>query len=174
MTRSLGATAALAAAGAILIGGGPAPGDSRDAAVKRITAAGVGQVELGRTHRSLRAAGLVGRLRRGCELGGPNTREARLKAPLEGFVTYSLRAPRRAREITVSGGAEARGVGVGATIPQIRSAFPEARVVRETEEVFGVTLVQVPKRGGGKLSFAVDVDTRKVTLIGIPGIAFCE
>jgi hypothetical protein len=47
-------------------------------------------------------------------------------------------------------------------------------VDRETEEVFGITLVKIPKNGGGRLQFAVDVDTKKVDLIGIPFIAFCE
>jgi hypothetical protein len=174
MTRILGTIAAIAAAGGVLIGAGTAPGDSRDAAAKRITAAGVGQVKLGRTHRALRAAGLVGRLREGCPLGAGKPRSARLKAPLQGFVDYSLRAPRRVTGIAIRGGAKARGVGVGATIPQIKAAFPKARVIRQTEEVFGVTLVQIPRSGGGRLSFAVDVDTKKVTLIGVPSIPFCE
>ena len=43
-----------------------------------------------------------------------------------------------------------------------------------TEDVFGITLAKVPKRDGGKFQFAVDVGTKKVTLIGVPFIAFCE
>ena len=133
-------------------------------------------MKLGKTFRELRDAGLLGRMRRGCPLGGPDTRSARLKAPLEGFVNLTTnRRPRRVRDITVRGGARARGVGIGATIAQIKAAFPAAKVDRATEEVFGFTLVRIPKQGrGDRFQFAVDVGTKKTTSIGIPGVAVCE
>lgn len=166
------ATAALAA---VALVPAAAPGDSGHVAPQKITAAGVGKVKLGKTFRELRDAGLLGRIRPGCPLGGPNTRSARLKAPLKGFVNLSTnRRPRRVRDITVRGGARARGVGVGATIAQIKAAFPKAKVDRNTEEVFGFTLVRIPKNGGGRIQFAVDVDTGKTTSIGVPGIAVCD
>jgi hypothetical protein len=170
LPRTIVAGAALAA---LAIGPAAAPGESGHAAAKRITAAGVGKVKLGKTFRQLREAGLVGRLRRGCELA-ENTRSARLKAPLKGNVNFTQSSPRRVTDITIRGGAKARGVGIGATIPQIRAAFPKARVDHSTEDVFGITLVRIPKDGGGRIKFAVDVDTKKVTLIGVPFIAFCE
>ena len=34
--------------------------------------------------------------------------------------------------------------------------------------------MRVPKSGGGALEFALDTRTRRVTLIGVPAIAFCE
>ena len=40
--------------------------------------------------------------------------------------------------------------------------------------MFAITLVKVPTGSGGRLQFAVDTTTRKVTLIGIPNIPFCE
>jgi hypothetical protein len=172
--RTLGTTAAIAAAGAFLVGATAAPGESRQAAPKKITAQGVGQVKLGKTHKQLRAAGLVGRLQRGCELAGPQSRAANLKAPLEGSVNYSQDTPRRVEDIIVSGGGEARGVGIGDTIADIKAAFPRARVDRTQEDIFRVTLVNIPKGGGGRLQFAVDVDTKRVTLIGIPFVAFCD
>src|SRR5918995_7037121 len=102
-----------------------APAETSRGADQKITAAGVGQVKVGRTFKSLRAAGLVGRLRPGCELGGPDTRSARLKAPLKGFVDLSTRRrPRVVRSISLAGGARARGVGIGSASPQIRAAFP--------------------------------------------------
>src|SRR5215203_6959434 len=97
------------------------------AAPKKITAEGVGKVKLGATHASLREQGLVGVLRPGCELSGPGTRSARLKPPLSGSVDYSLTNPRKVRAITIRGGAKAKGVGIGATIPQIKAKFPHAK-----------------------------------------------
>jgi hypothetical protein len=170
-TRTIAATAAL---GALAISPAVAPGDAGSAATKKITAAGVGKVKLGKTFRSLRDAGLLGRMRPGCELGGPNTRSARLKAPLKGSVDLNQATPRRVRSIAIRGGAKARGVGIGATIAQIKTAFPKAKVDHKTEDVFGITLVKIPKDGGGRIQFAVDVDTKKTTLIGVPFIAFCE
>jgi hypothetical protein len=51
---------------------------------------------------------------------------------------------------------------------------PQARVTHATDEVFGITLVRIPRDGGGKFQFGVDVDTGKTTVIGIPRIGFCE
>jgi hypothetical protein len=173
--RSLTRTSsAITAAAALALLPTAAPGAPGHAATKRITGEGVGKVKLGKTFRQLREAGLVGRLRPGCELGGPNTRSARLKAPLKGSVNFTQSTPRRVREITIRGGARARGVGIGATIRKIKAAFPKARVDRGTEEVFGITLVKIPRNGGGRIHFAVDVDTKRVILIGVPVIAFCE
>ena len=162
----LGTTAAVLGVGTTAIGGGAAP--------KKITPSGVDGVKLGKTHKALRNAGLVGKLRKGCELGGPNTRGAKLLAPLKGQVNYTLKDPRKVTDITVRGGAKARGVGIGDTIPEIKAAFPKAKVDHSTDQVFGLTLVKIPKDGGGRLRFGVSTKTKKVTLIGIPFIAFCE
>jgi hypothetical protein len=173
-TRTLGTTAAAAAAAVLAVGAATAPGQpGHAAAAKKITAAGVGKVKLGMTFQQLRDAGLVRKLRPGCELA-PNTRSARLRAPLKGSVNFTQDAQRKATDVTVRGGAKARGVGIGATIPQIKAAFPKAKVDHSTEAVFGITLVKIPKNGGGKLQFAVDVDSGKTDLIGVPFIAFCE
>ena len=144
------------------------------ASAKRITPSGVGAVKLGRTAAQLRQQGLIGRLRKGCEPAGPNARSARLLAPLRGSVDFSQTTPRRVRTIVVRGGARARGVGIGARIRRIRAAFPRARVDHTTEAMFGITLVKIPPNGGGRIQFAVDVDTKRTTLIGIPRVPFCE
>ncbi len=141
---------------------------------KQVTKDGVGQVKRNMTHKELREKGLVGRLRPGCELGGGATRSARLLAPLRGQVNYTLTNPRLAKIIIVRRGAKAKGVGRGDTIPEIKAKFPHARVNKQTEDVFGLWLVTVPKRDGGKFQFAVDADTERVTLIGVPIITFCE
>ncbi len=152
-----------------------APADTSRHAAEKFNGKGAGDVQVGETFASLRAAGLVGPMRGGCELGGPDTRSARLKPPLKGFVDLTTRRkPRQVRTISLSGGARARGVGIGSSIAQIKAAFPGAKVDRNTEEVFGITLVKVSKSAGGRFSFAVDVDTKKTTRIGIPFIPFCE
>ena len=144
------------------------------AAPKKITAEGVGKVKLGATHASLRDQGLVGVLRPGCELGGPDTRSARLKPPLSGSVDYSLSNPRKVRAITIRGGAKAKGVGIGATIPQIKAKFPHAKVDHSLEDIGLFTIVRIPKRDGGRIMFGVDPDTDKTIAIGVPNIPICE
>jgi hypothetical protein len=144
------------------------------AAAAHITPTGVGAVTLGATHTSLHARHLVGKLIKGCELSGPNARSARLTAPLKGTVDFTPTAPRKVTDIVVTGGAKARGVGVGAGIAAIKAVFPKATVDHSTDQTFGLTFVTIPKSGGGKLQFAVSTHTHKVTLIGIPFIPVCE
>ena len=158
----------VAVAASVLIGGAAAY-----AAAPAITADGVGDVELGAKSSELRQAGLISRLRHGCELA-PHTRTAKLKPPLEGEVNFTLTTPRRVNDILVSGGAKASGVGIGSSKQKIKAAFPHVKFDHGTEDVFGITLAKVPKSDGGKLQFAVDVGSKKVTLIGVPFIAFCE
>ena len=174
LVRAIGVLAVAVSAGAVAIGAAATPPQTGHAAAKKITPSGVGAVKLGKTYKRLRRQRLVGRIGPGCKLGGPNTRSARLRAPLKGSVDFTLSSPRKVVNISVRGGAKARGVGIGDTIPEIRAAYPRARVDRSTEEVFGITLVKIPKRGGGRLQFAVKTSTDKVTLVGIPFIAFCE
>ena len=142
-------------------------------AAKKITPDGVGQVKLGMTFAELREKRLVGKLRPGCELA-PNTRTARLRSPLRGSVNFTQSTPRKVTDIAVTRGARARGVKVGDRIRDIRDAFPRARVDRSTEDVFGITLVRIPRNGGGRIQFSVPVDTGEIDLIAVPFIAFCE
>jgi hypothetical protein len=146
------------------------------AAAAVITPVRVDGVHLGDTHADLRARGKVGPIRPGCELGGPNTRSAKLKAPLKGSVNYTLSSPRKVDSITITGGAKARGVGIGATIAQIKAKFPHAKVDHSTDQVFQLTLVKTPKRphSGGRIMFGVSTQTHKTTITGVPFIAFCE
>lgn len=160
----LAAVAVLATTGAVALA----------ASVARVTPAGVGAVKLGKTYTALRGAGLLGKVRPGCELAGPNTRSAPLRAPLRGSADLTQRSPRKVARIVVSRGAAARGVGIGATSAAIRTAFPKVVFDRSTEATFGITLARVPVSGGGRLEFAVDAKTKRVTLIGVPSIGFCE
>ena len=140
----------------------------------RFTGQGVGDVQIGDRFRALRDAGLVGPLKPGCELAGPGQRSAKLKGTTKGFVDLTRTTPRRVRSITLSGGARARGVGIGSTIRQIRAAFPGAKVDHGSDDTLGVTLVKVPRSKGGRFHFGVSTMTNKTTVIGIPTIAFCE
>jgi hypothetical protein len=140
-----------------------------------ITPVRVDGVHLGDTHADLRTRGKVGPIRPGCELA-PNTRSAKLKAPLKGSVNYTLSSPRKVDSITITGGAKARGVGIGSKIQAILAKFPHAKVDHSTEQVFQLTLVRTPKRphSGGRITFGVSTQTKRTTIIGIPFIAFCE
>ena len=172
MRRTLAFTAALVLACAI-----GAAADTRPTAriaAKKITAEGVGQVKLGMTFKEAREKGLIGKLRPGCELGGPETRSARLRSPLRGFVNFTLTTPRKINNILITRGARARGVKVGDRIKDIKDAYPGAKVNKDTEDVFGVWLVRVPKSAGGRISFSVPVDTKRINAIGVPFIPFCE
>ena len=113
----------LAVAASVLIAGAAAY-----AAAPAITGDGVGDVKLGKKASELRQAGLIGKLRHGCELA-PDTRTAKLKPPLEGQVNFTLTTPRRADNIVVSGGAKASGVGVGYAQASGQGGLP-AREVR--------------------------------------------
>ena len=146
------------------------------AAAAKITPVRVDGVHLGDTHADLRARGKVGPIRPGCELGGPNTRSAQLRAPLKGSVNYTLTSPRKVDSITITGGARARGIGIGSKIPAILAKFPNAKVDHSTDQVFQLTLVRTPKRphSGGRITFGVSTQTKRTTIIGVPFIAFCE
>src|SRR4051794_33555591 len=165
----------LSAAAVLAVAATSAPAEpSVHAAAAKITASGVGAVKLSATYTALRQKGLIGKIHPGCELGGPNTRSANLKSPLKGQVNFTLHSPRKVTDITVTGGAKARGVGVGDKIPAIKAAFPKAKVDHSTDDTFEITLVRIPKNGGGKMVFGVSTKSKRVTLIGVPFIAFCE
>jgi hypothetical protein len=171
LLRKLGTTAAIAGLGAAAIGTAAAPAESGpEAAV--ITQSGVDGVKIGNTYAGLRKRHKIGKIRKGCELGGPNTRGARLLSPLKGSVDFTLSSPRKVTNITITGGAEARGVGIGATIKQIKEKFPHAKVDHSTDHTFGITLVRAGSRG--RIKFGVSTKTHKTELIGVPFIAFCE
>jgi hypothetical protein len=151
-----------------------APAQTGSAAAEKITPKGVGRVKLGATYKKLRRQRLVGKIHKGCNLSGPNARAGGLQAPLKGSVDFTQTSPRKVANITVTGGATARGVGIGAQLADITSAYPQAKVDHTTEKMFGITLVKIPKNGGGKLQFAIDTKTKRVRRIGVPAIRFCE
>ena len=168
MRRTLAATVT---AFALALG----PAAATAAAPQKITSRGVGQVKLGKTFAKLRQQHLVGKLRDGCELSGPNTKFSKLRAPLRGTVDWTRTGTRKARRVTVTGGsAAARGVRIGDALADIKAAFPKAKVVHAAEPIFGITLVKIPKNGGGRMWFGIPMDTKKISMIGVPNLSFCD
>ena len=174
--RRSAASAALVGVSALVAGAGAAPAEVAPAGSSPVIGPkGVGAVKIGKRYETLRRQNLIGKIRHGCELGGPNTRSAKLKSPLSGSVDFTLKSPRKVANVTIfKGAATAKGVGIGATIEDIQAAYPHAKVDHGTDEVFHVTFVTIPKADGGKFQFAVDIDTGKTTAIGVPFIATCE
>jgi hypothetical protein len=145
------------------------------AAPQKITGKGVGQVKLGKTFQQMRDKHLVGKLRNGCELSGPNTKFSKLRSPLRGTVDWSKTATRKVRRVTVTGGsAAARGVRIGDKLADVKDAFPKAKVDHAAEPIFGITLVKIPKDGGGRMWFGIPTDTKKISMIGVPNLSFCD
>jgi hypothetical protein len=136
----------------------------------KITAAGVDGVKLGASYVSLRTAHKIAKARRGCELAGPRARSARLRAPLHGSVDLTISRPLRVDTITVTGGAKADGVGVGARLAAVKAAFPHAKV----RHVLGIALARVPEADGGPFEFLLSAAGNRVEAIGIPRVPFCE
>lgn len=143
------------------------------AAPAKVTKRGVGPVKLGKTHASLKAKGVLGPMVAGCELAGPGQKAARIRGSIEGAVNLT-RGGHRVKSIVVTDGAAAKGVGFGDRARHIRAKFPHAEFDKSTEEVFGLTLVTVPKRNGGRFQFGIDARTNKISIMGVPFIAFCE
>jgi hypothetical protein len=84
------ALALLVGAAVIVVDAAAAPRSAVTAAAKKITPTGVGKVKLGETYTHLRAQHLVGKIRKGCQLAGPNARSAPLSAPLTGNVDFTM------------------------------------------------------------------------------------
>jgi hypothetical protein len=164
----------LIASGVALVGSAAAPAINSNPNLKAITPAGVNGVRVGATYQHLRAARLIGPVRPGCELAGPQARSARLVAPLQGSVDFTQTSPRKVATIAITGGATAHGVGVGATTATIKHAFPTAVFDHGTDAMFAITLVKAHRSDVGRVQFGLDTKTKRVTLIGVPNIAFCE
>lgn len=139
-----------------------------------VTPKRVGDVHLRDTWRSLHDDGLVGRRQQGCELEGPGTRAAVLKSPLRGVVELTRRKPRRVKSIIVTRNATARGLEIGDRRKAVKKAYPKAVFDESVQDTFGITLVRVPKGGGGRLQIALDADSNRITEFGVPYIRFCE
>jgi hypothetical protein len=173
--RRIGASAVVVGVSALVVGAGSAPAGVQQGEPPTITGKSVGAVKIGSSYKVLRKKNLVGKIRHGCELGGPNTRSAKLKSPLKGTVDFTLKDPRKVTTINITGGAStAKGIAVGSTLDEITAAYPHAKVDHGSDVVFEATFVTVPKSDGGKFQLAVSTKTGKTTDIGVPNLALCE
>jgi len=164
-------TAALVAGGAAVAIATTAGGATNHPA---ITAKGVGPVKLGATAKSLQAKGLIGKLKTGCELAGPGTRAASVKA-FNGTVGFTMTKVRKVDVIAVDGpGPQARGVEVGDTLPEIRKAYRTVEVDTSLQDTFGGDFVKVSKKAGGPIQFFVNAESGKIETIGVPSAPVCE
>jgi hypothetical protein len=156
-------------AGLTLTGAAAAAAPLRPGAAT-VTSSGVDGVKVGARYVSLRHAGKIARATRGCELAGPKARASRLRAPLKGSVNLTIARPLRVDTITVTGGARAKGVGVGSRRAAVKAKFPHARF----RHILGIVLARVPKADGGPFEFSLGTKGKRVDAIGIPHLAFCE
>jgi hypothetical protein len=140
---------------------------------EQITGTAVGAIKLGEPYAQVHAAALVGPIGPGCSLNA-GSKAARLRAPLTGNVEFGSSTARKVTDISVSAGANARGVTIGARLSAIRAGYRNVKVDRSTEKVFGVDVATVHPKAGGKISFAINDKTHKVILIGVPDIPFCD
>jgi hypothetical protein len=160
-TVVLGATLLLGSAGAAV--GSPF-----------ITPHGAGALRLGATARSLQAKGLIGGLRRGCELD-PGQRVAPLRTPLQGWAVFRA-GQAGLRAFTVEGGAEtARHIGIGSTATEARKAYPHALYEAPgTAQPFPVGFLWVPNLSKPQMTMIIEPGTRQVEAISVPSPNFCE
>lgn len=140
----------------------------------KVTPARVGQVHVGDTWKALHDDGLVGRRQQGCELQGPGKRAAALRAPLRGAVELRHRRPYRVKSVIVTRNATARGLVIGDKRAAVKKAYPKAVFDDSVQDTFGITLVRIPKGGGGRLQIALDAGSDRITEFGVPYIRFCE
>ena len=165
MTRLLTAAAASA-----LLALGPAAATA--AAPQKITPAGVGQVKLGMTWSQLHHQHLVGLLHQGhCDAAGPNASPfAKLRSPLKGVADVTKSVPHKLTDITIRGGATARGVRVGDSLAKVKAKFPN----RTVQHDIGLIFVHIPNVPHIKEQFILNEDTKTVDVIGVPFVAICE
>jgi hypothetical protein len=165
MRRTIAVSAAV---GLLALG----PAAATAAAPQKITPAGVGQVKLGMTFSQLRQQHLVGKLHKGnCDAAGPNASPfAKLRSPLKGIADFTKSVPHKLTDISIRGGAKARGVGVGDSLAKVKSKFPKRKIRHD----IGLIFVDIPNTANIKEQFILNQDTKTVDVIGVPFVAICE
>jgi hypothetical protein len=135
---------------------------------------GVGALRLHATVKVLHRKGLIGGLRKGCELD-PGQRVAPLRAPLRGWAVFES-GRKRLSAFTIEGGAEtARHIGIGSAAAEARKAYPNALYEGPgTVKPFAEGFLWVPNLPNPKLTMIIEPGTRLVEAISVPSPNFCE
>jgi hypothetical protein len=139
-----------------------------------VDAHGAPGLRLGATAASLRQEGKIGPLRPGCELG-PIQRIAILQPPLRGVAVFNHRK-RRLSSLTFTGGVEtARGIRIGSTPRQARSAYPRAEYEPPgTADPFAEGFFWVNSKAQPAMTFIVDPASNRINAISVHWPNFCE
>jgi hypothetical protein len=139
-----------------------------------VDARGVPGLRLGATAASLRQHGRIGSLRPGCELN-PTQRIAKLLPPLQGIAVFNHRK-RRLSALTFAGGVEtARGIRIGSTPRQARSAYPRAEYEPPgTADPFAEGFFWVNSKTQPAMTFIVDPNSNRIDAISVHWPSFCE
>jgi hypothetical protein len=134
----------------------------------------VGQIKLGDTVASLSERGLIGGLKKGCELD-PGQRVAKLKPPLKG-TAFFFHGGKRLSSLGIAGGAEtAKHIGVGSTIRAAKKAYPSAEYDKPGSlEPFSEGFLWVPNSRKPKMTFVIEHEHNRVIAIDLPSPNFCE
>lgn len=161
---------------AILIIGGSATFGTVGAALASpfITPHGAGGLRLGATVKALHRKGLIGGLRKGCELDA-GQRIAPLRAPLQGWAVFES-GHKKLSSFTIEGGAEtASHIDIGSTATEARTAYPTALYQAPgTADPFAEGFLWVPNTSKPKMTFIIEPDSRQVEAISVPSPSFCE
>jgi hypothetical protein len=139
-----------------------------------ITPHGVDGIRLGATAKSLLERGLIGGVRRGCELD-PGHQVAPLRSPLKGWAVFEA-GHKGLVAFTVEGGAETgRHIGIGSTAAEARKAYPDALYEAPgTVKPFAEGFLWVPNLSKPKLTMVIEPGSRQVEAISVPSPNFCE
>ena len=88
---------------------------------------------------------------------------------------YTLNSPRKVTDDHGHQGREGPRRGHRRDDRRDQGEVPEREVDHSTDQVFQLTLVDHARRAnGGRIMFGVSTQTHRTTIIGVPGIAFCE
>lgn len=139
-----------------------------------VKAGQVGDIQIGDTVRSLHDRKLIRGLKPGCELD-PGQRVAALRPPLEGFAIF-FGGGNRLSSIAIEGGAEtASRIRVGSTVREAREAHPKAEYDPPgSMEPFAEGFLWVNRASNPRMTFLIDPNSKRVSLIGVPSVNFCE
>jgi hypothetical protein len=139
-----------------------------------MTAAGIGPIKIGATAASLQQAGLIGKLKPGCELNVPRGSFANVRGPFTGSVGFDSK--KRVTSVNAWKGAVDRfGLTVGSTDRQVLAKYPHAHYLKaKLTDPIPVSLIAIGNVNHPRYSFSVDPKTRKVIELDNPYAQVCE